>query len=148
MLDHQRATVVGKLTGVSDEQARSRPVPTSTMTPMGLVRHLTAVERWWSSIDFAALDVTPPWPDDDVGRDGFELADDDTLTSSIASYVDECAGSRQVVAHARSLDEPAKQPPAHGFDLQFALVHMIEETARHNGHLDLMREALDGSTGD
>ncbi|TRW43985.1 DinB family protein [Georgenia yuyongxinii] len=148
VLDQQRTTVVRKLTGLSDAQARSRPVPTSTMTPMGLVRHLAAVERWWFSIDFAARGVTPPWPDGQPGRDGFELADDDTLASSIALYVAECAASRQVVAASRGLDEPARQPPDQAFNLRFALVHMIQETARHNGHLDLMREAIDGSTGE
>ncbi|QDC26800.1 DUF664 domain-containing protein [Georgenia yuyongxinii] len=91
--------------------------------------------------------VAPPWPDGDLVRDGFELGDDDTLASSIALYVDECATSRQVFAAARGLDEPAKQPPDQAFNLWFALAHMIQETARHNGHLDLIREAIDGSTG-
>ncbi|WNV77871.1 DUF664 domain-containing protein [Geodermatophilus sp. DSM 44513] len=95
-----------------------------------------------------ASDVAPPWPDQDPARTGFELADDDTLAGSIARYVDECAASRQVVANSHDLDDVAKQPPDHAFNLRFALVHMIEETARHNGHLDLMREAIDGSTGE
>jgi uncharacterized damage-inducible protein DinB len=143
VLDYLRATVVNKVAGLSDEQARGRPVP-STMTVIGLVKHLTSVERWWFSIDFAALDVTPPWPDGEP-FDGFELADDDTLAGVVAAYVAECAASRAVVT-AADLDDPARGAGM-DFNLRYALVHLIEETARHCGHLDLMREALDGQRG-
>ena len=149
ILDNQRATVIRKVTGLSDEQGRSRPVWPSTMTPMGLVKHLAAVERWWFSIDFAARDVAPPWPEGTTQKfDGFELSDSDTMARVIQSYVEECAASRQVIAAAQNLDAHAKQPPGQPFNLRFAIVHLIEETARHNGHLDLMREAIDGSTGE
>lgn len=147
VLDFQRATVVRKVTGLTDEQARSTPAPPSTMTPLGLVKHLTAVERWWFSIDFAAHDVPPPWPDGEQGYDGFELTDDDTLADVVRAYQDECAASRAVVA-AYDLGEPARQPPHQAFNLRFAIAHLIEETARHCGHLDLMRECLDGNTGE
>lgn len=144
VLDFLRATVVNKVAGLSEEQARQRPVSPSTMTPIGLVKHLTAVERWWFSIDFAAQDVTPPWPDGEP-YDGFELSEGDTLAPVVSAYVAECAASRRVVA-AADLDDPAR---AEGmdFNLRYALVHMIEETGRHCGHLDLMREALDGQRG-
>ncbi|MEJ3748288.1 DinB family protein [Actinomycetes bacterium KLBMP 9797] len=144
VLDFLRATVVNKVAGLSEQQARSTPVPPSTMTPIGLVKHLTAIERWWFSIDFAALDVTPPWPDGEP-FDGFELADGDTLTSVVSAYLAECAASREVVA-ASGLDDPA-QAAGMDFNLRYALVHMIEETGRHCGHLDLMRESLDGERG-
>lgn len=146
ILDSQRSIVVGKISGLTDEQARSRPIASSTMTILGLVKHLTATERWWFSIDFAALDVPPPWPDGDEKFDGFELDDADTVTSVVAAYEAECAASRQVVAD-RPLDEAARAPVFQPFNLRFTLVHMIEETARHNGHLDLMREAIDGARG-
>lgn len=149
ILDCQRATVIRKVAELTDEQGRNRPVLPSTMTPMGLVKHLTAVERWWFSIDFAARDVPPPWPEDtEQSYDGFELSDIDTMAGVIESYIKECAASREVVAAARSLDQKAKQPPGQPFNLRYAILHMIEETARHNGHLDLMREAIDGSTGE
>lgn len=146
ILDSQRATVVRKISGLSDEQARRRPVEPSTMTVLGLVKHLTAIERWWFSIDFAALDVTPPWPEEG-DHDGFELDDADTVDSVIAAYEAECAASRAVVA-THELDEPARAHVFQPFNLRFAILHMIEETARHNGHLDLMREAIDGACGE
>jgi hypothetical protein len=145
MLDFLRATVVHKVTGLTDEQARRAPCVPSTMTPLGLVKHLTATERWWFSIDFADLDVPPPWPESEARMDGFELADEDTVDSVLAGYQAECAASREVVA-AAEFDDPATGA-VRGFNLRFALVHMIEETGRHCGHLDLLREALDGARG-
>jgi hypothetical protein len=98
-----------------------------------------AAER--ETLNFAVLDVPPPWPDGEP-FDGFELADDDTLAEVVAAYVAECAASRKVVADA-GLDDVARGEGM-DFNLRYALVHLIEETARHCGHLDLMREALDG----
>lgn len=146
LLDFLRATVVAKVEGLTEEQARSQPVSASTMTPMGLVKHLTGVERWWFSIDFGGRDVEPPWPDE-PGYDGFELTDEDTVEGVLAAYRAECAAGNAVVA-AAGLDDPAAQPPDDPFHLRYALAHMVEETARHCGHLDLMREALDGSRGE
>ena len=146
MLDFLRGTVVRKVAGLSEQQARSKPSPPSSMTVLGLVKHLTAVERWWFSLDCAALDVPKPWPEDDgLRHDGFELSEEDTVDSVLTAYVAECAASRAVVA-AADLDDPALGPDMH-FNLRYALAHMIEETGRHCGHLDLMREALDGKRG-
>jgi uncharacterized damage-inducible protein DinB len=147
VLDSLRETVVRKVAGLTQEQAMSRPSPPSTMTPLGLVKHLTAVERWWFGIDFAGLDVPQPWPDGDDSYDGFELTDEDTVDGVLRAYQDECAASRDVVAR-HLLDEHARQPPGRPFNLRYAMVHMLEETARHCGHLDLMREAIDGTRGE
>jgi hypothetical protein len=144
VLDYLRATVVNKVAGLSEEQARSAPVSPSTMTPIGLVKHLTAVERWWFSIDFAVRPVTPPWPDG-TASDGFELAGDDSLASVVEGYVAECEASRDVV-RAAGLGDPARGVGME-FNLRYAVTHMIEETGRHCGHLDLMREVLDGKRG-
>src|SRR5688500_6224520 len=65
LLDFLRGTVVLKVAGLTDEQACSSPLPPSTLTPAGLVKHLTGVERWWFSIDFAYADLPWPWPEDD-----------------------------------------------------------------------------------
>ncbi|AHH96164.1 DinB family protein [Kutzneria viridogrisea] len=140
LLDSLRATVVAKVDGLTEEQARSRPVPSSAMTPLGLVKHLTAVERWWFSVDFAANGATPPWPEGEP-YDGFELSEQDTLAKAVPAYLAECAASREVVA-AAGLDDLAKAPPEGPFTLRYALNHMIRETAQHCGHLDLMVEAL------
>lgn len=144
VLDFLRATVVMKATGVSDEQAESRSVPASDLTIAGLVKHLTGVERFWFSIDFAAHDLEEPWTQDDP-HGNFRIGPAETIDGLIASYVDECERSRGAIAGA-SLSDTAR---AEGmdFNLRYALTHMVEETARHCGHLDLLREQIDGTTG-
>ena len=144
LLDFLRATVVNKVAGLTDDQARTRPVPPSTLTPAGIVKHLTGVERFWFSIDFAGRDVPWPWSDDDP-HGNFRLGATDTLADIVAQYVQECERSRQAIAGA-ALDDLARGPDM-AFSLRYALAHMIEETARHCGHLDLLRERIDGLTG-
>jgi hypothetical protein len=145
LLDFLRSTVVNKVAGLTDDQACSAPLPPSTLTPAGLVQHLAGVERFWFSIDFAGADLPWPWPEDDP-HGGFPIAPGDTLAGVVDDYVAECDRSRRAIAGA-SLDDPARGPDM-TFTLRYALAHMIEETARHCGHLDLLRERLDGSTGE
>jgi hypothetical protein len=144
MLDFLRDTVVYKVSGLTDEQAFAHPIGTTELTPAGLVKHLTGTERFWFSIDFAAEDVEWPWPDDNP-HGNFQLDPTDTLAALVADYQTECAHSRAITA-AHSLDTPAKSPEM-TFTLRYAVTHMIEETARHLGHLDLLREATDGQRG-
>ena len=137
-LDYHRGVAGWKLEGVSDEDARRPMVPSGT-SMLGLVKHLAGVERWWFPIVFAGLDV-------DDKDDDWEIADD-TVASVIETYRFECARSREISRAAPSLDAMAVNPkrPA---PLRWIMVHMIEETARHNGHLDILREQIDGATGD
>ncbi len=144
MLDFLRATVVLKVSGLTDAQAFSRPVPASALTPAGLVKHLTGVERFWFGIDFAGLDLPWPWSAEQP-HGGFPLEPGDTLAGLVAAYEAECARSR-TVAESAGLDERARGEGNH-FTLRYALTHMIEETARHCGHLDLLRESIDGAAG-
>ncbi|MGI8723057.1 MAG: DinB family protein [Geodermatophilaceae bacterium] len=144
LLDFLRATVVNKVAGLSDEQAYGTPVPPSALTPAGVVKHLTGTERFWFSIDFADADVPWPWTDEDL-HGNFPIGPADTLAGIVAAYQDECERSRRVVAEA-SLEDRARGPEM-DFTLRFALAHMVEETARHCGHLDLLREAIDGEVG-
>jgi hypothetical protein len=144
MLDCYRATVVNKVAGLTDAQAFTAGVPPSKLTPATVVKHLAGTERFWFSIDFADLDVTWPWSDED--RHGnFRIERGDTLAAIVTGYVEECSRSRQAVADA-DLDEVARAEDM-DFTLRFAMIHMIEETARHCGHLDLLREATDGTVG-
>ena len=145
LLDYLRSTVVHKVAGLTDEQAFEQPVPPSTLTPAGIVKHLTGVERFWFSIDFAGADLPWPWPDDDP-HGNFPIESGDTLAGIVHDYQHECERSRQAIAGA-SLDDPARGPDM-AFNLRYALAHLIEETARHCGHLDLLRERIDGSTGE
>ncbi|MDX6261433.1 MAG: hypothetical protein QOH84_3121 [Kribbellaceae bacterium] len=144
LLDFLRDTVVNKVAGLTDEQAFSHSVPASALTPAGLVKHLAGTERFWFAIDFAAQDIEWPWTDDNP-HGNFVLTAEDTLPALVAGYQAECARSRAVVA-AASLDDMA-QGEGMNFNLRFALTHLIEETARHLGHLDLLRESIDGATG-
>ena len=144
MLDFLRATVVMKVDGLTDEQAFATPVPPSTLTLAGLVKHLSGTERFWFSIDSAGHDLTWPWPEDDP-HGGFPIEEGDSLAALVDAYEQECARSRAAIVGAR-LDDRAKSPDL-SFTLRFALTHMIQETARHCGHLDLMREVTDGRTG-
>jgi hypothetical protein len=144
MLDFLRATVVTKVAGLSDQQAFGRPVPASALTPACVVKHLTGVERFWFSIDFAGADLPWPWPEADP-HGGFPIVPGDTLEGIVAGYRAECERSRQAIA-AAGLDDRA-QGQDMTFTLRYALVHMIEETGRHCGHLDLLRESIDGVAG-
>ena len=145
LLDFLRSTVVNKVAGLTDEQAFEAVLPPSTLTLAGLVKHLAAVERWWFTIDFAGLDAPWPWPEDDP-HGCFPILPGDTLDGIVADYLAECERSRQSIAGA-SLDDMAKGEGMH-FNLRYALAHMVEETARHCGHLDLLRERIDGQTGE
>ncbi|MDP9296335.1 MAG: DinB family protein [Actinomycetota bacterium] len=144
-LDFLRATVVNKVAGLSDEQAFGHPVQPSELTPAGTVKHLTGVERFWFSIDFAGADLPWPWTEEDP-HGAFGLTQGDTLEGIVAAYRAECDRSRREVAGA-AVDDRARGSGM-TFTLRYALVHMIEETARHCGHLDLLRERIDGQTGE
>lgn len=139
VLDFLRATVVNKVAGLSDEDARRASAEPSTLTPASVVKHLSAVERWWFSIDFANADIAEP--------EGikFDVEAGDTLDSIVAAYLAECERSRRAIS-GESLDALSRGKDVY-FNLRYALVHMIEETARHCGHLDLLRERIDGETG-
>lgn len=143
-LEFLRASAVRKALDLTDEQAFARPVGASDLTIGGVVKHLACTERWWFSIDFAGLDVPWPWPDDDP-HGCFPIQPHDTIDAIIDEYVAECARSRSAVEGV-PLDAMARAEDMH-FNLRYALTHMVEETARHCGHLDLLRESIDGATG-
>lgn len=145
LLDFLRSTVVNKVAGLTDDQAFSTPITPSTLTPAGIVKHLAGVERSWFSIDFAGADLSWPWADDDL-HGCFPLEPDDTLAAIVTAYIDECDRSRTAIGGA-ALDDRARGEDM-TFTLRYALAHMIEETARHCGHLDLLRERIDGVTGE
>ncbi|MBA2528451.1 MAG: DinB family protein [Euzebyales bacterium] len=145
LLDFLRATIVNKVAGLSGEQASRSPLAPSTLTPAGLVKHLTGVERFWFSIDFAGADLPWPWTESDP-HGNFRLTPGETLTQVVSDYLEECERSRLAIDDA-DLDDRARGPEM-TFTLRYALAHMIEETARHCGHLDLLRETIDGQTGE
>jgi uncharacterized damage-inducible protein DinB len=142
-LDLYRDIVKRKLAGLSDQQIRQRHVPSAT-TLGGLVKHLAAVEREWFQVVLAgrpAAELGAP-PQDD----GWRLASDDTAGSLLAGYERACAASRQA-ASGFSLDDCVPHRRMGQVSLRWIYVHMIEESARHAGHADILREQTDGATG-
>lgn len=147
-LDWYRAVVERKVDGLALDDAK-RAVTPSGMSALGVLKHLGWVERGWFRETFAGEDVEAI----DVGGDNtpeFAIGDDDTVESVIGFYRAEVEESRRVSRDASSLDAlSAKETLYRGqVTLRWIMVHMLEETARHAGHLDLMRENIDGQVGD
>lgn len=117
----------------------------SGTTLLGIVKHLAYVERWWFQKVFLDADVTFPWTDEDPDAD-FRIEPNDTTAAVVELYKAECEKNRAIVAD-HSLEELARFEPRSEYSLRRILVHMIEETAHHNGHADILREQIDGATG-
>ncbi len=145
-LDFHRATLLTKCVGLTDEQLRLRSVEPSTLSLLGLVRHMTEVERGWFS-DFAGLPFQGPYSSE-TNRDGdFDDLEGADVEANLAAFTAECETSRHLVA-GRGLDESYTDERDRTYSLRWIYLHMIEEYARHNGHADLIRERIDGVTGD
>ncbi|MFF2659646.1 DinB family protein [Kitasatospora sp. NPDC058032] len=142
-LDYLRDCVIAKTAGLSDEDAR-RPGVASGTSLLWLVRHLTAVELNWFLWAYRG-DEVELW-DDDAPSPG-----DETVAGSVAEYRAAIARANEVIAAAADrLDRPgvrSLRPNAEAPSMRWLLVHMIEETGRHAGHADIVRERLDGSVG-
>ncbi|MEU6426279.1 DinB family protein [Microbispora sp. NPDC046973] len=143
-LDLLRAMVVRKAQGLSEQDVRRRHVPSAT-TLAGLVRHLTVVERNWFARVLAQDPAIAPPSEKDADR-SFAVGDDDTIESLIAAYEQACAESRRIAARF-PLDHEVPHEQVASLSLRWIYVHMIEETARHAGHADILRELTDGATG-
>jgi hypothetical protein len=144
-LDFHRRTLTWKIEGLGRDDA-TRPMTPSGTSLLGMMKHLAYVERWWFQDAFAGRDCAYPWTDDDPDAD-FRIEPGDTIESVSGLYEGECAIAREIVAGA-SLDDVAVRRQERGYTLRWIVVHMIEETARHNGHADIIRELLDGTTGE
>ena len=146
-LDYHRATLLWKLEGLDDEQLRRAMVPSGTSL-LGLVKHLAYVERSWFQGVWAGQEVSFPWTKEDPDAD-WRIEPDETTGDVLALYDGECDRSREIVAVASSLDEAVVHPRwKEEVSRRWILVHMIEETARHVGHADILREQLDGAVGE
>jgi hypothetical protein len=145
-LEYHRATLEMKCDGLSGDQLRKRAVPPSTMSLLGLVRHMADVERNWFRRVLSGED-TPGlfWTDDDWDGD-FNAVDDASVDGAFDAWRAECENGRRVVARM-ALDETGMRN-GEAVSVRWVLVHMIEEYARHNGHADLLRERIDGTVGD
>ena len=147
-LDFHRATLAMKCEGLDDERAAQTSVPPSGFTLTGLVQHLAEVERNWFRRVLAGEHAPPiydPQADPNGPDGGFDLAGNATLTAALATWHDEVARARDLCA-ARALTDTGRFM-GQDVSLRWIYVLMIEEYARHNGHGDLVRERIDGTTG-
>ncbi|MBO0804212.1 MAG: DinB family protein [Nocardiopsaceae bacterium] len=151
-LDYQRETILLKAEGLDAGQLATR-IPTSSLTLAGILYHLALVEESWMEERFLGLPLREPWRGVDWDADpDWEFRTATALDPGEVRqrYRDACERSRAVAAGADGLDQLSVAPFRAGehFTLRWVLLHLIEETARHAGHADLLREAIDGSTGE
>jgi hypothetical protein len=145
-LDAQRASALAIVGGLTDEQLRTSVLP-SGWTPLGLIKHLGYAERYWFQTVFCGTATDVPWPDDDEEL----MTSAHPVAEVFAFYRDQCERANALLA-TTPLDTPpvrrhGSDPDNEVADLRGIVLHMLEETARHLGHLDAARELLDGATG-
>lgn len=148
-LDFYRNVVLRKLDGLSEQQLRTAVLP-SGWTPLELLKHLAYVERRWLVWGFTAEQVDRPWGDNDPDE-RWHVADDESTGDVLAMYLAQCARSRQI-ATSSALTDAARAggrfAPGETPALSWILFHLLQEYARHAGHLDVVRELTDGATGE
>jgi hypothetical protein len=144
-LDSYRQVIVGKLRGLSEDDVRRRLVPSQT-TLIGLVKHAAAVERSWFQhrLDQRPREKIAAHSRGDAAS--WQVDQDETIAAVIAEYAKACATSRQIAARF-ALDDTVPHDRLGQVSLRWIYVHMIEELARHAGHADILREQIDGATG-
>ena len=154
-LEFQRATLAWKCAGLDAAGLRATVAP-SSMTLGGMLKHLAYVEDSWCSWRLHGHDRQPPWDTVDWGADAdwdWDSADADTPEQLRTLWQETVERSRTLVADALAdggLDRLARRPWPDGRSpgLRWILLHLVEEYARHNGHADLLRESVDGRTGE
>ena len=147
-LDFHRATLAMKCDGLSDEDLRRAASPPSTLSLLGLVRHMAEVERSWFRRRFAGADVPKRYQTDADPDGDFNgaVADPAVVEEAQAAWREEIAFAEQFTRD-HNLDFVGYDSEGEPISLRELLVHMIEEYARHNGHADLLRERIDGRLG-
>jgi uncharacterized damage-inducible protein DinB len=148
-LRHYRLTFEMKCEGLDAEQMARRSVEPSTMSLLGLLRHLAAVEQTWFRITMANEPVARLWGKDENRDADFDeaVADDDMVAQAWRAWREEVAYAEAFVDGAESLEVMSTHATRGPVSLRVLLVHLIEEYARHCGHADLIRERIDGRTG-
>jgi uncharacterized damage-inducible protein DinB len=147
-LDYFRAILVAKLEGLPEAKLRSSRLP-SGWTPLELLKHVTHVEARWLEWGFEGCDIGDPWGDQRDGR--WHVSPDDSLADLVGALEDQAARSRAIVQAHRlnEVGQPGERwdgaPPA---TLERVLLHLLQEYARHVGHLDVVRELIDGRVGE
>ncbi|MFC0097057.1 DinB family protein [Micromonospora marina] len=146
-LDFHRATLALKCEGLTDEQLRRAASPPSTLSLLGLVRHMAEVERTWFRRVIAAEDVPLVWSDSGDFQQAYDARDAD-VAEAFEAWRREIEHARRIEREAGSLDVTGHQARwGEDVSLRLVMLHMLHEYARHNGHADLIREAIDGTVG-
>ncbi|MGH3759476.1 DinB family protein [Actinophytocola sp.] len=146
-LDYHRATLAMKCDGLSDEQLRRRSMPPSTLSLLGLVRHLAEVERTWFRRVIDGEDVALIWSPEGDFQAAYDPAGS-TRSTAFAAWEAEVEHSRRIEREAESLDVTGYNARWDELvSLRLVMLHLIHEYARHNGHADLLREGIDGTVG-
>jgi uncharacterized damage-inducible protein DinB len=149
-LDYHRSVLAWKCEGLTDAQLKERSVPPSGLSLLGLVRHMTENEQGWFRVQLLGEDL-PDVYSTEQDRDGdFNLTDSVDVATVLRTWEQACDAARAAVDSVPDLNAMSKGRQGHQgeqFSLRWILSHMVEEYARHNGHADLLRERLDGTTG-
>ena len=149
-LGYQRDALIERLQGLTEEQSRLTPTA-SSLSLLGMVKHSAIWERRWFQVVVAGRSFPGEWPtvpDDpsDEADPTFRLDDEDSIESVVADYREQIAASNGILADG-DLDAPCAMSDKVTENLRWVAVHMIEETARHAGHADIIRETIDGTRG-
>ena len=145
-LDWQRLTLARKCEGLQPEQLRMRSAAPSTLSLLGLVRHMADVELSWFRRTLAGENVAYHYSDDEDVDGDFDNVDTADVAEGFETWRSECARADEIISR-RALDATGKQRSGREVSMRWILNHMIEEYSRHNGHADILRERIDGATG-
>jgi len=145
-LEWQRATLERKCAGLDAGQLRLRAAEPSTLTLLGLVRHMADVELGWFRRTLAGEDVADHYGSDDDPDGDFNNLDSADVDETFATWRADCARADEIVSR-RALEATGHQRTGREVSMRWILNHMIEEYSRHNGHADILRERIDGETG-
>jgi len=146
-LTYQRQTLLHKCAGLTAEQLKQRSVEPSSLSLLGLVRHMAEVERFWFRQSLAGADIAPIYYSETNPDGDFDDVADADAGADFEVYRIEAALADEA-ARSRSLDDTFWSRRGRDISLRWVYLHMIEEYARHNGHADFLRERIDGATGD
>ena len=144
-LDRHRATFLQNCAGLTGDQLALASAPPSNLSLLGLIRHLTDVERMWFRVRIAGQDLTPRYSEPGDQDGAFADLDPDRAEAEYAGLIAEMAEAREAGA-TRALDDTFIHARWGEMSVRWVYIHMIEEYAQHNGHADLIRERIDGRT--
>ncbi len=147
-LDYQRATMRMKCVGLGEDALKQRSAPPSTLTLLGLVRHLTEVERNWFAVHLDGQRGVEVYNDEADPDGDFDTLDSAPVADVWAAYDATVVESRRIVSTFADPGDLTRGTRGRPRSLRWIMIHLIEEYARHNGHADLLREAIDGARGE